>query len=83
MPISAKEKEALRFLAIHLLYGLAAALTFGAAILVSDLSHIRTLAFESGHPVIVLLMMFTGLFVTFGGVSMAVGIMGLARHGDE
>ena len=83
MPLNPKEKEALKFLGTHLLYGIAAALTFGGAVLATDLSHIRTLALGSAHPVLVIVMLFFGLLITFGGVSMAVGVMSLAGDDDE
>ncbi len=83
MPLNPKEKEALKFLGTHLIYGVAAALTFGGAVLATDLSHIRTLALDSAHPVLVIAMLFFGLLITFGGVSMAVGVMSLAGDDDE
>ncbi len=83
MPLNPKEKEALKFLGTHLIYGVAAALTFGGAVLATDLSHIRTLALDSAHPVLVIVMLFFGLLITFGGVSMAVGVMSLAGDDDE
>lgn len=83
MPLNPKEKEALKFLGIHLVYGIAAALTFGGAVLATDLSHIRTLALDSAHPVLIIVMMFFGLLITFGSVSMAVGIMSLARDDER
>lgn len=76
-----KEREPLIFLARHLSYGLAAGATFGGLVLATDLGHIRTMALESAHPTLVLVLMFFGLLVTFGSVSMGVGIMGLG--GDE
>jgi hypothetical protein len=78
-----KEKEALKFLGTHLFYGLAAGLTFGLAVLYTDLGHIRTLALESTHPVLVLMLFFFGLFITFGSVGMGVGIMSMASDDDE
>ena len=70
-----QHKDMLKFLGLHLACGIAAALVFGSAILVSDLSHIRTLAFESSHPVLIIVLMFFGLVVTFGSAAMGVGIM--------
>ena len=78
-----EQRDALKFLGAHLCCGLAAALTFGVAILAINLSNIRVLAFNSPHPVLVIGMMFFGLFITFGGVSMAVGIMSLARDDER
>jgi hypothetical protein len=78
-----KEKEPLKFLAQHLCYGLAAGATFGGLVLATDLSHIRTMAMESANPGLVIALMFFGLFVTFGSVAMGVGIMSLARDGED
>jgi formate hydrogenlyase subunit 3/multisubunit Na+/H+ antiporter MnhD subunit len=81
--LNRKEREALKFLAVHLVYGLAAALTFGIAVLATNLGNLRTLAMESSSPIAVLLLFFLGLFVTFGGVGMGVGIMSLARDDEH
>lgn len=78
-----KEREPLKFLAQHLCYGLAAGATFGGLVLATDLGHIRTLAMDSPNPVPVLLMLFGGLFVTFGSVAMGVGIMSLAKDDED
>lgn len=83
MALKPKEKEMLTFLGVHLIYGLAAGLTFGLAVLYIDLGHIRTLALDSAHPVLVLVLFFFGLFITFGSVGMGVGIMSQARDDDE
>ena len=82
MPLSPKEKEALTCLGVHLLYGLAAGATFGIMVLATNLSNIWTLARESNHPFIVIMLLFFGLFVTFGSIGMGVGVMSLARD-DE
>lgn len=78
-----QEKRPLKFLGQHLIYGVAAALTFGGLVLATDLSHIRTLALDSSHPVRVIALMFFGLIVTFGSVAMGVGIMSLASDDDD
>jgi hypothetical protein len=83
LALNRKEKDALKFLAAHLCYGVAAAVTFGVMVLATNLSNIRALAFDSPHPVLVVVMLFFGLLVTFGGISMAVGIMSLARDDDK
>ncbi|MGE4278251.1 MAG: hypothetical protein AB7G62_01605 [Magnetospirillum sp.] len=82
MTLNLKEKEALKFLATHLVYGLAAGATFGIMVLVTNMGNIWTLAKESNHTFIVLALFFFGLFVTFGSVGMGVGVMSLARD-DE
>ncbi len=76
-------KVMLKFLGLHLACGVAAALIFGTALLVSDLSHIRTLALESTHPVLILVLMYFGLMVTFGSLAMGVGIMGLGDFSES
>jgi hypothetical protein len=74
-----KESDAIRFLALHLFYGTVCGFTFGILVLATNLSNIRTMMFDSGSPVLALVVMFFGLFITFGGVGMSVGVMSLAR----
>ncbi len=81
--LNRKEGEALRYLAQHLIYGLAAALTFGGAVLMTNLGNLRTLMLESAHPITVMVLFFFGLCVTFGSVGMGVGIMTLARDDES
>ncbi len=81
--MTAQEKEALRFLGTHLIYGLVGGLTFGLAVMVINLGNLRTLVLESSNPVLVLVMFFGALFVTFGSVGMGVGVMSLGRDEDE
>ena len=83
MPLNLKEKEALKFLGTHLLYGLAAGATFGIMVLATNMGNIWTLAKESNHTLTVLALFFFGLFVTFGSVGMGVGIMSLARDDER
>ncbi|MDA8232491.1 MAG: hypothetical protein M0006_14235 [Magnetospirillum sp.] len=83
MPLNPKEKEAIKFLLVHLSYGIVGAITFGVALLAINLSNIRTLAFDSAHPVLIVVLLFFGLLVTFGGISMAVGVMSLARDDER
>lgn len=82
MALNKKERDVLKFLGAHIVYGLAGALTFGIAVLMTNLGNLRTLAFDSAHPVLILVLFFFGLFVTFGSIGMGVGIMSLA-HDDE
>ena len=76
-------KDMLHFLGMHLISGLVAALVFGGAILAVDLSGIRTLALNSGNPVLILFLMFFGLMVTFGSLAMGVGIMGMGDFSED
>ncbi|NKD55381.1 MULTISPECIES: hypothetical protein [unclassified Haematospirillum] len=79
MPVSPQEKKALKFLFQHLLAGCAGALLCGIMILWLDIGNIRTLSFRSDHPVLYTGLLFFGLFVTFGSVSMGIGIMSLGE----
>lgn len=83
MALNAKEREVLRFLGVHLVYGLAAALTFGIAVLATNLGNLRTLLMESSNPGTVMVLFFFGLFVTFGSVGMGVGIMSMASDDES
>jgi hypothetical protein len=76
-------KEMFKFLGLHLVCGLVAALIFGTALLVSDLSHIRTMAFESSNPILIVVLLYFGLMVTFGSLAMGVGIMGMGGFAES
>ncbi|MBB4286549.1 hypothetical protein [Roseospira goensis] len=79
MALSKPEREAIVFMAKHVTYGFAGALTFGVGILALDIGGIGTLALGSEQWPINLLMLFGGLFVTFSSVAIGVGVMGLAE----
>lgn len=73
--LNPSERHALGFLIKHLFYGSVGGLVFGVLLLYFDIAHLRTLAFSSSEPVLILVLLFFGLFVTFGSVGMGVGIM--------
>ncbi len=73
------ERAALRFLLRHLVFGVAGGFAFGIALLATDTAHLRSLIAQSEEPLLWLLMMFFGLFITFGSVGMGVGIMSLGK----
>ena len=77
------EQEPFKYLLQHLFFGVVAAITFGALVLATDLSHIRSMLMESSNPYQVVALMFFGLIVTFGSVAMGVGIMNMARDDDD
>lgn len=79
--LTPNDKTALRFVARHLATGLGAGALFGIAILASDLAGLRSLAFNSDAPWLVVFLLFFGLFITFGGVSLAANLM-LMEHDD-
>lgn len=73
----------LRFIIRHLVTGLAAGGLFGVAILVSDLAGLRRLVFSSESPWLAIFLLFFGLFITFGSVSLAANIMLLKRDEND
>ena len=77
--VNRQETSALRFVARHLAMGLGAGALFGLAILASDLAGLRSLAFASEAPWLVIALLFFGLFITFGSVALAANLMLLAR----
>lgn len=72
----------LRFLIRHLLYGIAGGLVFGGGLLLLDFADLYSLISGSQEPLLWLLLLFFGLFATFGSVAMGVGVMSLGDHRD-
>ena len=83
MPLLPHERAAIGFLLRHLAFGCVGGLVFGGALLALDFAGLRTLIFSADEPLMWLLLMFFGLFVTFGSVGMGVGIMTIGRGHDE
>lgn len=79
MPLLKHERHALNFLLTHLLYGTIGGFLFGFLLLWQDVGGIFTLARDSDDTVLIVGMLFFGLFVTFGAVGMAIGIMSLGE----
>jgi hypothetical protein len=73
------ERNAITFLLRHLLYGAVGGMVFGVLVVVLDIAHLRSLAMESTDGILTLVLFFFGLFVTFGSLGMAAGIMGLGQ----
>jgi len=80
--LSKNDRTALRFVARHLAMGLGAGALFGIAILAADLAGLRSLAMSSDAPWLVIALLFFGLFITFGSVSLAANLM-LLERGDQ
>ena len=55
---------------------------FGALLLWFDVAGLATMIFASPEWPLFLLMLFFGLFVTFGSIGMGVGVMGLGEERD-
>jgi hypothetical protein len=79
MKLLRHERAAITFLVRHLLIGTLGALLFGTLVLIFDIGHLRTLAGESADGILTLVLFFFGLFVTFGSIAMAVGVMSQAQ----
>lgn len=76
-------RHAIMFLLKHLGAGAAGGLLFGALVLYYDIAGLGTLISTSRHGVLAAIMLFFGLFITFGSVGMGVGIMSLAEETDS
>jgi hypothetical protein len=79
MALKPHERHVLDFLLKHLLYGTFGGFLFGGLILATDLGGIRTLIWSSNDTVLFLVLLFFGLFITFGSVGMGIGIMSLGE----
>ncbi|WP_413205608.1 hypothetical protein [Rhodospirillum sp. A1_3_36] len=79
MPLKPYEIRALRFMLGHLAVGVLGAFVFGGLLLYLDVGSIRTLIMASREWYIYGGLLFFGLIVTFGGVAMAIGVMGLGE----
>lgn len=80
--LTANDRSVLRFVARHLATGLAAGALFGGAILATDFAGLRSLAFAGEAPWLVIALLFFGLFITFGSVSLAANLM-LLEKGEQ
>ncbi len=76
------QRDALLFLFKHLLFGSFGGILFGVLILVFDVAGLGTLVWSSPDAGIALLLLFFGLFVTFGSVGMGAAVMTLGKERD-
>lgn len=76
-------RPGISFLLKHLLYGTICGFTLGFLILWFDFAGLATMIFASPEKYVFLLMLFFGLWITFGSIAMAVGIMGLGEERDS
>ena len=70
------------FLLRHLLFGSAGGLVLGLLLLWQDVGGIGTLILASADRELFLMLLFFGLFITFGSIGMAVGVMQLGEERD-
>lgn len=79
MPLKQHEKNVIDFLLTHMLYGTIGGFLFGVLLLWADIGGLRTLISTSDDAVLIVILFFFGLFVTFGSVGMGIGIMSLGE----
>jgi len=82
MAIPAPQRDLLVYLAKHLVCGTAGAAVLGALLLWFDFAKLATLIFASPDKLMFLMMLFFGLFLTFGSIAVALGVMQLGEEHD-
>lgn len=70
------------FLLKHCLFGSIGGIVLGSLLLWQDVGGIGTMIFSSPDRPLFLLLLFFGLFITFGSIGMAVGVMQLGEERD-
>ncbi|MBK8175424.1 MAG: hypothetical protein IPK66_09260 [Rhodospirillales bacterium] len=70
------------FLLKHCLYGTVGGIVLGSLLLWQDVNGLGTMIFASPDRNLFLGLLFFGLFVTFGSIGMAVGVMQLGEERD-
>lgn len=79
MALRPTERRAIGFLLRHLAYGVAGGFSFGLGLLYYDIANLRTLALNSESPALAIGLLFFGLFITWGGAGMGIGIISQAE----
>ncbi|MFA7430092.1 MAG: hypothetical protein WCZ23_08040 [Rhodospirillaceae bacterium] len=79
MPLKQHEKNVLDFLLTHLLFGTIGGFVFGVLLLWADIGGLRTLISGAEDGFLYVVLLFFGLFITFGSVGMGIGIMSLGE----
>lgn len=77
------QKSVLLFLLRHLVAGVFGGFLFGLLLLWTDMGGIGSMIWASPDRGTYLFLLFFGLFVTFGSVGMAIGIMSLSEERDS
>ncbi len=78
----AGQREFFRFIAGRLLVGTVITLAAVVAVLYADLGGVATLMRASPDGWLYLILMTGGFWVTIGGITLAIGIMGLGEWND-
>lgn len=82
MSMHPRQRQAIRFLLSHAVYGTIGGFVFGGLLLAADVAGLRTMIFASPERNLFLLLLFFGLFVTFGSIGMAAAVMQLGEERD-
>lgn len=77
------QEALLPYLARHLLQGVLLGVFMSLALLYVDFAGLNTLIQGSSEPVVPLFMLFFGLCITFGSVSMGIAVMGIPKREGE
>lgn len=67
----------LTFLAVHLAFGAAIGVAFSSLVIMSNVSDIKTLIAESAEPYLAVALLYAMNILTFGAMSMGIGVMTL------
>jgi hypothetical protein len=82
MTIPAHQRDVILYLAKHLICGTVGAAVLGVLLLWFDFAKLATMIFASPDKLMFLLMLFFGLFLTFGSIAVALGAMQLGEGSD-
>ncbi|WP_139835423.1 hypothetical protein [Thalassospira sp. MCCC 1A01428] len=77
------EWKIIKFMLTHLMYGGVGSVVFSVLALYFDIGGIWTLANASRDTLVFIFLLFFGLFITFGGISMGAGVMLLGGFSDN
>jgi hypothetical protein len=80
--IPAHQRDVIVYLVKHLICGAVGAAVLGLLLLWSDFAKLGTMIFASPDKLMFLLMLFFGLFLTFGSIAVALGVMQLGEERD-
>jgi polyferredoxin len=83
MSVPPAQRDIVVYLVKHLICGAVGASVLGALLLWFDFAKLATLIFASPDKLMFLLMLFAGLFLTFGSIAVALGVMQLGEEGPE
>ena len=80
MSIPPPQRDIIVHLVKHLFCGAVGASVLGVLLLWFDFAKLATLIFASPDKLMFLLMLFSGLFLTFGSIAVALGVMQLGEE---